>query len=63
MDCITFKTIKDEENGRFLQTKLKDNKRTGEIIINNVQLEPDNQNKVVIPIEIWESEHIEGDIN
>ena len=58
MDCITFKTIMDEENGRFLQTKLKDNKGTGEIIFNNVYLEPDNQNKEVIPIEIWESEHI-----
>ena len=52
-----------EENGTFLQTKLKDNKGTGEIIFNNVYLEPDNQNKEVIPKEIWESEHIAGDLN
>ena len=63
MDCITIKTIMDEENGRFLQTKLKDNKGTGKIIFNNVYLEPDNQTKEVIPKEIWESEHITGDLN
>ena len=63
MDCITFKTIMDEENGRFLQTNLKDNKGTGEIILSNGYLESDNQNKEVIPIEIWESEHIVGDLN
>ena len=54
MDCITLKTIKVEENGRFLKTKLKDNKGTGEIIFNNVYLEQDNQNKEVIQIKIWE---------
>ena len=63
MDCITFKTIMNEENGRFLQTNLKDNKGTGEIILSNGYLESDNQNKEVIPIEIWESEHIVGDLN
>ena len=36
LDCITYKTIKDDEHGRFLQIKLKNNKGTGEILLNNI---------------------------
>ena len=53
LDCITYKTIKDDEHGRFLQIKLKNNKGTGEILLNNIYLEPDNPNKEIIPEEIW----------
>lgn len=63
LDCITYKTIKDDEHGRFLQIKLKNNKGTGEILLNNIYLEPDNPNKEIIPEEIWQSEHICGDLN
>ena len=63
LDCLTYKTIFDNENGRFLQVKLKSTKDDGTIILNNVYLEPDNNNKFTIPQEIWNSEHIIGDLN
>lgn len=61
LDCLAYKTIFDNENGRFLQ--LKSTKDDGTIILNNVYLELDNKNKFTIPQEIWESEHIIVDLN
>ena len=36
LDCLAYKTIFDNENGRFLQVKLKSTKDDGTIILNNV---------------------------
>ena len=63
LDCLAYKTIQDDENGRYLQLKLKASNSIGEIIFNNVYLEPNNQDINVIPQEIWDSEHIIGDLN
>lgn len=63
LDCLAYKTIQDEENGRYLQIKLKAINKPGEIIFNNIYLEPNNKDKNTIPQEIWDSEHIIGDLN
>ena len=63
LDCLAYKTIQDEENGRYLQIKLKAINKPGEIIFNNIYLEPSNKDKNTIPQEIWDSEHIIGDLN
>ena len=63
LDCLAYKTIQDEENGRYLQIKLKATNKPGEIIFNNIYLEPNNHDKNIIPQEIWDSEHIIGDLN
>ena len=52
LDCLAYKTIQDDENGRYLQLKLKASNSIGEIIFNNVYLEPNNQDINVIPQEI-----------
>ena len=63
LDCLAYKTIQDEENGRYLQIKLKAINKPGEIIFNDIYLEPNNKDKNTIPQEIWDSEHIIGDLN
>ena len=63
LDCKTYITEKDED-GRFIQVKLRNEEVYGEFQISSLYVEPENEkNKLLIPESIWESEHFGGDLN
>ena len=63
LDCTSYITEKDDE-GRYIQVKLKNQNSYEEFLISSVYIEPTNErNKHLIPDSIWDSEHFGGDLN
>ena len=56
---------RDEANGRYIQLKITaENDSSKKIIFNKIHVEPDQEeNKGIILENIWQSEHIAGDMN
>ena len=63
LDCTSYITEKDDE-GRYIQVKLRNQITYEEFLISSLYIEPCNENnKYLIPDSIWDSEHFGGDLN